>query len=347
MKGSIVMAKKDIDWNNLGFGYVKTDKRYVSNFKNGAWDDGALIEDDMITISECACVLQYAQTVFEGLKAYTTEDGRVVCFRPDLNASRLSDSASRLEMPVFPEDRFVQAVVDVVKANAAYVPPYGSGATLYIRPYMFGIDSVIGVKPATEYQFRIFTTPVGPYFKGGAKPITIRVSDVDRAAPHGTGDIKAGLNYAMSLYNIVDAHNKGFDENMYLDPATRTYVEETGGANFIFVTKDGKVVTPKSNSILPSVTRRSLMYVAKEYLGLEVEERKIAKDELKDFAEAGLCGTAAVISPIGKIVDHGTEICLPSGMEEMGPVTKKLYDTLTGIQMGRIEAPEGWIHVIK
>ena len=211
---------------------------------------------------------------------------------------------------------------------------------------MFGINPVIGVKPATEYQFRIFTTPVGPYFKGGAKPITIRVSDVDRAAPHGTGDIKAGLNYAMSLYNIVDAHNKGFDENMYLDPATRTYVEETGGANFIFVTKDNKVVTPKSNSILPSVTRRSLMVVAKDYLGLEVEERPVAKEELKDFAEAGLCGTAAVISPIGKIVDHGTEICLPSGMEEMGPVTKKLYDTLTGIQMGRIEAPEGWIKEI-
>ena len=325
---------------------MTTDKRFVANYNNGAWDEGALIDDPMITMSECACVLQYAQTCFEGIKAYTTEQGKIVTFRPDLNAKRMADSERRLQMPVFPEDRFVQAVVDVVKANAAYVPPYGSGATLYIRPYMFGIDSVIGVKPATEYQFRIFTTPVGPYFKGGAKPITIRVSDVDRAAPHGTGDIKAGLNYAMSLYNIVDAHNKGFDENMYLDPATRTYVEETGGANFIFVTKDNKVVTPKSNSILPSVTRRSLMVVAKDYLGLEVEERPVAKEELKDFAEAGLCGTAAVISPIGKIVDHGTEICLPSGMEEMGPVTKKLYDTLTGIQMGRIEAPEGWIKEI-
>ena len=341
------MEKKNIDWGNLGFGYMPTDKRFVANYKNGAWDEGALIDDPMITMSECACVLQYAQTCFEGIKAYTTEQGKIVTFRPDLNAKRMADSERRLQMPVFPEDRFVQAVVDVVKANAAYVPPYGSGATLYIRPYMFGIDSVIGVKPATEYQFRIFTTPVGPYFKGGAKPITIRVSDVDRAAPHGTGDIKAGLNYAMSLYNIVDAHNKGFDENMYLDPATRTYVEETGGANFIFVTKDNKVVTPKSNSILPSVTRRSLMVVAKDYLGLEVEERPVAKEELKDFAEAGLCGTAAVISPIGKIVDHGTEICLPSGMEEMGPVTKKLYDTLTGIQMGRIQAPEGWLKVIE
>ena len=340
------MEKKNIDWSNIGFGYMQTDKRYVSNYKDGAWDEGTLTSDATITISECAGVLQYAQTAFEGMKAYTTEDGHIVTFRPDLNAARMADSAARLEMPVFPEDRFVDAIKQVVAANAAYVPPYGSGATLYIRPYMFGIDSVIGVKPATEYQFRIFTTPVGPYFKGGAKPITIRVSDVDRAAPHGTGDIKAGLNYAMSLYNIVDAHNKGFDENMYLDPATRTYVEETGGANFIFVTKDNKVVTPKSNSILPSVTRRSLMVVAKDYLGLEVEERPVAKEELKDFAEAGLCGTAAVISPIGKIVDHGTEICLPSGMEEMGPVTKKLYDTLTGIQMGRIEAPEGWIKEI-
>ena len=258
----------------------------------------------------------------------------------------MENSWKKHMLPIFPKEKFVDAVLKTVEANAAYVPPYGSGATLYIRPYMFGSNPVIGVKPATEYQFRIFTTPVGPYFKGGAKPITIRVSDVDRAAPHGTGDIKAGLNYAMSLFNIVDAHEHGFDENMYLDPATRTYVEETGGANFIFVTKDGKVVTPKSGSILPSITRRSLLTVAKDYLGLEVEERPVAKAELKDMAECGLCGTAAVISPVGKIVDHGTEICLPSGMSDMGPVTKKLYDTLTGIQMGRIEAPKGWIYEI-
>ena len=341
------MAKKDIDWHNLGFGYVKTDKRYVSNFKDGAWDDGALISDDTITISECAGVLQYAQTVFEGLKAYTTEDGHVVCFRPDLNAERLEQSAQRLEMPAFPKDRFVDAIVQTVKANIDYVPPYGSGATLYIRPYMFGTNAVIGVKPADEYQFRVFTTPVGPYFKGGAKPITVRISDFDRAAPHGTGHIKAGLNYAMSLHAIVDAHKQGFAENIYLDSATRTKIEETGGANILFVTKDNKVVTPKSNSILPSITRRSLMVVAKEYLGLEVEEREVYLDEVRDFAECGLCGTAAVISPVGKINDHGKEICFPSGMEEMGPVTKKLYETLTGIQMGRLEAPEGWIKVIE
>lgn len=337
------MEKKDLDWSNLGFGYVKTDKRYVSNFKNGAWDEGVLTDDADIVLNECAGVFQYAQTVFEGLKAYTTEDGHIVTFRPDLNASRLADSARRLEMPVFPEERFVDAVQKVVEANAAYVPPYGSGATLYIRPYMMGTNPVIGVKPADEYQFRMFCTPVGPYFKGGAKPITIRVSDYDRAAPCGTGNIKAGLNYAMSLHAIVTAHADGFDENMYLDPKTRTKVEETGGANFIFVTKDNKLVTPKSDSILPSITRRSLVYVAEHYLGMEVEHREVYFDEVKDFAEAGLCGTAAVISPIGKIVDHGKEILIPSGMEEMGPVTKKLYDTLTGIQMGRIEAPEGWI----
>ena len=298
-------------------------------------------------LNECAGVLQYAQTVFEGLKAYTTSDGRTVVFRPDLNGERLEQSAARLEMPIFPKGRFVEAIKQVVKANEAYVPPYGSGATLYLRPYMFGSNPVIGVKPASEYQFRIFATPVGPYFKGGAKPITIRVCDFDRAAPNGTGHIKAGLNYAMSLHAIVDAHNQGYDENMYLDAKTRTKVEETGGANFIFVTRDGKVVTPKSGSILPSITRRSLLQVAREYLGLEAEEREVYFDEVKDFAEAGLCGTAAVISPIGKIVDHGKEICLPSGMEQMGPVTKKLYDTLTGIQMGTIKAPEGWIVEIK
>lgn len=341
------MDKKNIDWANLGFGYVQTDKRFVANYKDGAWDEGTLTEDPNVVLNECAGVLQYAQTVFEGMKAYRTEDGRVVCFRPDLNASRMADSARRLEMPPFPEDRFVQAIVDTVKANIDYVPPYGSGATLYIRPYMFGSNPVIGVKPADEYQFRILTTPVGPYFKGGAKPITIKVSDFDRAAPHGTGHIKAGLNYAMSLHAIVTAHKEGFDENMYLDAATRTKVEETGGANFIFVTKDGKVVTPKSNSILPSITRRSLMVVAKDILGLEAEEREVYFDEVKDFAECGLCGTAAVISPVGKINDHGKEICFPSGMEKMGPVIQKLYDTLTGIQMGRIEGQEGWLKVIE
>lgn len=340
------MEKNNIDWSNLGFGYMKTDYRYIANYKDGKWDSGILSTDENIVMNECACVLQYAQTCFEGMKAYRTENGKVVCFRPDLNAKRMADSCKRLEMPVFPEDRFVDAVIETVKRNIDYVPPYGSGATLYIRPYMFGINPVMGVKPAKEYQFRIFTSPVGPYFKGGAKPITLRVPDFDRAAPLGTGHVKAGLNYAMSLHAIVDAHNQGYNENMYLDSATRTKVEETGGANIIFVTKDNKVITPKSNTILPSITRRSLMYVAEHYLGLKAEEREIKFEEIKDFAECALCGTAAVLSPVGKVVDHGKEILFPSGMEKMGPITQKLYDTLTGIQMGRIEAPTGWIKEI-
>lgn len=338
--------KANIDWANVGFGYHKTDKRYVSNYKDGKWDAGVLTEDSNIVLNESAGVLQYAQTCFEGMKAYTTVDGKVVVFRPDMNAKRMADTAKRLEMPVFPEDRFVEAVEEVVKANLKYVPPYGTGATLYLRPFMFGSAPVMGVKPSAEYQFRIFASPVGPYFKGGAKPITLTVSDFDRAAPHGTGHVKAGLNYAMSLHAIVIAHANGYDENLYPDALTRTKVEETGGANFFFVTKDNKVVTPKSDSILPSITRRSLMYVAKEYLGLETEEREVFLSELKDFAECGLCGTAAVISPVGKIVDHGKEILFPSGMNEMGAVSKKLYDTLTGIQYGRIEAPKGWIRTI-
>ena len=336
-------TKENIDWSNIGFGYFKTDKRFVSNYKDGKWDEGCLTSDETIVLNESAGVLQYAQTCFEGMKAYTTVNGDVVIFRPDLNAKRMADTARRLEMPVFPEERFIEAVKNVVKANLKYVPPYGTGATLYLRPFMFGSAPVMGVKPSAEYQFRIFASPVGPYFKGGAKPITLKVSDFDRAAPNGTGHVKAGLNYAMSLHAIVTAHAEGYDENLYPDALTRTKVEETGGANFFFVTKDNKVITPKSNSILPSITRRSLMYVAKEYLGLETEEREVYLSELKDFSECGLCGTAAVISPVGKIVDHGKEICFPSGMNEMGPVSKKLYETLTGIQYGRIEAPDGWI----
>ncbi len=335
---------KNLDWSNLGFGYTQTEHRYVANYKNGAWEEGGLTDQANITMTECACVLQYAQTVFEGLKAYTTKDGRIVTFRPDLNAARMADSCRRMEMPVFPEDKFLEAIDMVVKANADYVPPYGTGASLYVRPFMFGSDAVLGVKPATEFQFRVFVSPVGPYFKGGVKPLTLRISDFDRAAPRGTGHIKAGLNYAMSLHAIVDAHHKGYDENVYLDSATRSYIEETGGANIILIKKDGTVVTPKSDTILPSITRRSLLTVAKDVLGLPVEERPVAVEELADFAECGLCGTAAVISPVGKIVNGDTEYVF--GMEEMGPYTKKLYDTLRGIQMGEMDGPEGWIRTI-
>ena len=340
------MEKKNIDWENLGFGYYKTEKRYVSNYKDGKWDDGCITDEATVTISECAGVIHYCQTCFEGMKAYTTEDGHIVVFRPDMNAQRMVDSAKRLEIPEFPVERFVDAVEKVVKANIEYVPPFGTGAALYIRPVLFATGSVMGVKPAMEYQFRIFCSPVGPYFKkGGASSLVLKVSDYDRSAPRGTGHIKAGLNYAMSLYPIVKAHEEGFNENMYLDSQTRTKVEETGGANFFFVTKDNKVVTPKSDSILPSIIRRSLMALAKD-LGYEVEEREVYLKELGDFVECGLCGTAAVISPVGKINDHGKEIVFANSQNGMGPVSKKLYETLTGIQFGKIEGPKGWVRTI-
>lgn len=331
--------KMNLDWENLGFAYRPTDYRYVSLYKNGAWDEGTLSSDPNVVLNESACVLQYAQCCFEGLKAYSTEDGRVVSFRPDMNAQRMGDSCRRMEMPVFPEERFVDAVRQTVHANRKWVPPYGSGASLYLRPYLFGSSPVIGVHSAEEFQFRIFATPVGPYFKGGIRPLVIRVCDLDRAAPRGTGHIKASLNYAMSLYALTEAHALGYDENLYLDSATRTYVEETGGANLIFAEGTNKLVVPMSSTILPSITRRSLTYIAREYLGLEVEERQVALKELDQFTECGLCGTAAVISPVGKIVDHGKDI----NFAGMGPVIQKLYDTLTGIQMGRLPAPEGWL----
>ena len=338
---------KELDWANLPFGYMKTDYNVRIYYRNEQWGELEVCSEETIPMHMAATCLHYGQEAFEGLKAFRGKDGKVRIFRLEENAARLQSTCRGILMPELSTERFKEAILKVVKLNERFIPPYESGASLYIRPLLVGTGAQVGVHPASEYLFVVFVTPVGPYFKGGAKPITIRVCDFDRAAPHGTGHVKAGLNYAMSLHAIVDAHNQGYDENMYLDAATRTKVEETGGANFIFVTKDNKVVTPKSDSILPSITRRSLMYVAKEYLGLEAEEREVKFDEVKDFAECGLCGTAAVISPVGKIVDHGKEICFPSGMDEMGPIMTKLRETLTGIQMGHIEAPEGWIKVIK
>ncbi len=331
----------DIDWGSLGFAYHPTEYRFVAEYHNGAWEKGGLSKDANVVMSESACVLQYAQSCFEGMKAYTTADGRVVCFRPDLNARRMADSCRRMEMPVFPEADFLDAVKQVVRANREYVPPFGSGASLYLRPYMFGTTPIIGVHSADDFQFRIFASPVGPYFKGGIRPLVIRVCDLDRAAPRGTGHIKASLNYAMSLYALTEAHALGYDENLFVDSATRTYVEETGGANILFA-EGKKLVVPVSGSILPSITRRSLVYVAKEYLGMEVEQRRVELKELDRFSECGLCGTAAVISPVGTIVDHGREI----HYEGMGKVISRLRDTLTGIQMGTVPAPDGWLTVI-
>ena len=340
------MERKNLDWENIGFAYRETDWRYVAAYKNGCWEEGHLTADSRICLNECAGIFQYCQEVFEGLKAYTTVNGEIVAFRPDQNAERMMESARGMDMPPFPKERLLKALDEVVRANAAWVPPYGSGASLYIRPYMFASSPVLGVKPAEEYQFRMFCTPVGPYFKGGIRPLTICLSEYDRAAPRGTGHLKAGLNYAMSLHAYVEAHKNGFDENMFLDSATRTYVEETGGANFLFVTKNGEIVTPQSPSILPSITRRSMIDVAKYYLGLKVTERPVAVSELENFAECGLCGTAAVICPVGRIVGKDKTIEFPSGMEEMGPVTRKLYETLKGIQFGELDAPEGWVRRI-
>lgn len=324
-----------------GFAYHETPKRFVAHYKDGAWGEGYLSDEANIILNESSCVLQYAQTCFEGLKAYKTKKGNVVCFRPDLNAKRLNDSCERMMIPTLPEGMFVEAVREVIKANADLVPDFESGGSLYLRPFVFGTNPVLGVKPATEFEFRVFASPVGAYFSGGARPLKIRISDFDRAAPHGTGHIKAGLNYAMSLYAIADAHACGYDENLYLDSGTRTYIEETGGANVLFVTKDGELVTPHSDTILPSVTRRSLLYVAEHYLGLKATERKIRVDELDEFAECGLCGTAAVISPVGTIDDHGKEYHF--GADDGKSVIKKLYKTLLDIQHEEIEAPEGWI----
>ena len=343
----ISLEKKDLDWGNLSFDYMPTDYSYVCNFKNGEWEEGGLTTDHSIQLSECAGIFHYCQEVFEGLKAYTTEDGDIVCFRPDLNAKRMSDSAERLCMPSFPEDKFVEAVKEVVKANAAWVPPFGSGATLYVRPFMIATGIVIGVAPATEYQFRILVTPVGPYFKGGDTAVTLGISKYDRAAPHGTGNIKAGLNYAMSIKAGVEAHAAGYAENLYLDSESRTYVEETGGANILFVDKAGNLVVPQSHtdSILPSVTRRSLVTVAKDMLGMNVIERPVKFDEVLagDFVECGLCGTAAVISPVGHIEGEGVDVEFPDGAVTSGPVMKKLRETLTAIQSGKIEGPAGWV----
>ncbi|WP_326514073.1 branched-chain amino acid aminotransferase [Clostridium intestinale] len=340
------MKKVDIDWSNLGFSYLKTDFRFISNWKDGKWDEGNLVEDNMLKVSEASTALHYGQQCFEGLKAYRTKDGEIQLFRPDQNALRLNRSCRRLLIPEVPVETFIDACMQVVKANEAYVPPYGTGATLYLRPFVIGVGDNIGVKAAPEYIFCVFCLPVGPYFKGGMTPVNFMVSDYDRAAPYGTGGAKVGGNYASSLYPHEVAAKKGYADCIYLDPATHTKIEEVGSANFFGITKDDKFVTPVSPSILPSITKYSLLHVAKEYLGLETEERDVLIDNLDEFKEAGACGTAAVITPIGGI-DYNDKLHVFYSETEVGPVTKKLYETLCGIQVGDIDAPEGWIYKVK
>ena len=341
------MTKKvNIDWNNLGFEYIKTDFRYISTWKNGSWDEGHLTEDNMLTISEASCALHYGQQCFEGLKAYRTKNGDIQLFRPNRNAARLNDSLNKLLMPEIPEEKFIDACMQVVKANEHYVPPYGTGGTLYLRPFVIGVGDNIGVKPAPEYIFCVFCLPVGAYFKGGMTPCNFLIADYDRAAPHGTGGQKVGGNYAASMQPHKIAADRGFADCIYLDPATRTYIEEVGAANFFGITKNNEFVTPKSPSVLPSITKYSLMEIAEKYLNMPVYERKVPIDSLDEFKEAGACGTAAVITPIGGIEYKG-ELHVFYSETEVGPITKELYRILCGIQFGDVEAPEGWIYKVK
>ncbi|MBP1924501.1 branched-chain amino acid aminotransferase [Sedimentibacter acidaminivorans] len=340
------MEKNDIKWSELGFSYIKTDKRYISYWKDGKWDDGQLVEDNKISISEGSTCLHYGQECFEGLKAYSTKDGGIQLFRPDENAKRMQKSCEKVLMPEVPVEKFIDACMQVVKANEAYVPPYGTGATFYLRPFVIGVGDNIGVRPAPEYIFGVFGMPVGPYFKGGMTPVNFVTTDVDRAAPYGTGKNKVGGNYAASLQSHLEAVKRGFADCIYLDPLTHTKIDEVGAANFFGVTKDNKFITPESTSILPSITKFSLLHVAKEYLNMEVMEGDVSINKLDKFAEAGACGTAAVITPIGGI-EHNGKMHVFHSETEVGPVTKKLYETLYGIQMGDVEAPKGWIYKVK
>ena len=340
------MKEKSIDWDNLGFDYIKTDKRYLSTWKDGKWDSGCLSEDNMLHVSESSAALHYGQQCFEGLKAYRRKDGGIQLFRPDQNAKRLTNSCRRLLMPEFPEDQFIDACMQVVKANEKFVPPYGSGGTLYLRPFIIGVGHNLGVRPAPEFIFSIFCVPVGSYFKGGMVPVNFMVTDFDRAAPRGTGAAKVGGNYAASMLAHEEAAKKGFADCIYLDPTNQKNIEEVGAANFFAITHKDEFVTPKSPSILPSITKYSLMHIAEQYLSLPVIERDVPVDKLGDFKEAGACGTAAVITPIGGI-EYKENLHVFHSETEVGPITKKLYDTLSGIQFGDIKGPEGWIYKVE
>ena len=331
-----------LDWKNLGFSYIKTDYRFIAHWKDGKWDNGELTTDSTLHIHEGSTALHYGQQCFEGLKAYRCKDGSINLFRPDQNAKRMQNTCARLLMPQVPTELFIRACKEVVKANEKWVAPYGTGATLYLRPFVIGVGENIGVRPAPEYLFCVFCCPVGAYFKGGMKPSNFLVTDYDRAAPHGTGGVKVGGNYAASLLPHELAAKRQFADAIYLDPKTHTKIEEVGAANFFGITRDNKFITPRSDSILPSITKYSLLHLAKERLGMETIEGDVYINELDKFAEAGACGTAAVISPIGGI-QYGDDFHVFYSETEVGPITKRLYDELTGIQFGDVEAPEGWI----
>ena len=328
----------------MGYALKETKYRYRAWTKDGEWQKGALTEDKNISIHEGSNVFHYGQALFEGLKAYKTKDGRVVLFRPELNYIRMNEGLKRLVGPEIPRELFYEAVEAVVKANVDDIPEYGSGQSLYIRPFVIGHGMNLGVKPSVEYLFSVFCAPVGTYFKGGLAALDFVTTSYDRAAPNGLGQVKAAGNYAASLLPRELAKKAGYAGVIYLDPTTHTKIDEVGAANFFAVTHDNTVVTPKSSSILPSITRRSILYLAEHYLNLKVEEREVFIDNVDEFKEAGACGTAAIITPIKSITHNDNKHQFGEG--EVGPTIKKLYDLLVGIYYGDIEAPKGWIYPI-
>ena len=343
-------AKKDLDWENLSFNYNASDFRFQAFFRDGNWQAGTLTRDENLVIHESSSAIHYAQQCFEGMKAYTAKDGDVLLFRPELNFERMRATAQRLMIPELPKELFFQGVEEVVRQNYAYIPPFGAGASLYIRPLLIGIGKNLGVRPAPEFMFRVFVSPVGPYYKSGKiQPITLFISDFDRAAPKGIGNIKAGANYAPGLFHQIRAKQMGADEIMFLDPLQHKFMEEAGTTNLLVLTKDRKLLSPKAETILPSITRRSLMHIGKELLQLETEERPIDfYQEVDNFQEVAICGTAAVLTPVGKIIDsQARSFTFFDQGKTAGPVMTELYQKLVGIQTGRSDDPFGWNYKVK
>ncbi|MBN1187501.1 MAG: branched-chain amino acid aminotransferase [Bacteroidales bacterium] len=337
---------ENLDWKNLSFCYHKTDYNVRCYYKNGKWGELEVSDSEYINLHMAATCLHYGQEAFEGLKAYRGKDGRIRLFRWEENAKRMMNSANGVLMQVVPKEIFKEAIFKAVKLNEKYVPPYGSGATLYVRPLLIGSGPEVGVKPSKEYLFMVFVTPVGPYFKEGFKPVDIVVCrKYDRAAPLGTGNIKVGGNYAASLRSLEEGHAKGYTSVIYLDSKEKKYIDECGPANFIAI-KNNTYITPESTSVLPSITNLSLMQLAND-LGMKVERRPVPVDELSTFEEVGMCGTAAVISPIRKIVDEERNIVYDYCKDgKAGPISEKLFTLLYNVQFGDEEDIHGWIDYI-
>lgn len=347
-KSEQAKTKKDLNWAELGFQYRPTDYRFRALFVNGQWTEGELITSEMISVHEGAPALHYAQQCFEGMKAQTTPDGRVLLFRPRLNAERMRQAATRLLIPEVPEELFLRGVAAAVRANYPWIPPHGSGAALYIRPMLIGVGENLGLKPAKEFEFRVFVSPVGPYYhSAGLAVISLAVSDLDRASPSGTGNFKIGANYAGGLLATRLAQQLGANEALFLDAAQRRFIDEAGSANIVVAMRGGRFVTPSSSAVLPSVTRRSIMTLAEKELGLTVEQRPIdLRKEIEEFEEVAACGTAAVVAPVGRIWLDSQWHSFYGGGEKAGPIMQKLYALLVGIQRGELDDKYDWTHEV-